>query len=45
MGDENDSLIAVERGEVVVTFLLEGGIADGEDFVKEKDVAFGANGN
>lgn len=45
MSHENNGLIAVERSEVVVTFLLEGGIANGKDFVEEEDVAFGANGN
>ena len=45
MGDENDGLLAVEAGEVLVALLLEGGVADGEDFVKNEDVALGADGN
>ena len=45
MGDENDGLFAVEAGEVLVALLLEGGVADGEDFVEDEDVALGADGN
>ena len=38
MGNENDGLLAVEAGEVLVALLLEGSVADGEDFVKNKDI-------
>ena len=45
VGDENDGLVAVETGEIVVTFFLEFGVADGENFVENKDVALGADGD
>ncbi len=45
MGDENDGLIAVKGFKIVVALLLEGGVADGEDFVEKENVAFGADGD
>ena len=46
MRDEDDGLVGrFELFEIVGAFLLEGGIADGEDFVEEKNVAVGANGD
>lgn len=45
MGDEDDGLLAVERGEIIITFLLEGSVTNGEDFVKDEDVALGADSN
>ena len=43
MCDEDDSLFAFNGGEIVGAFLLEGGVANGENFIKEENVAFGAN--
>ena len=45
MGDEDDSLVAVERLEIVVTFLLEGGVTNGENFIEDKDIPFRADSN
>ncbi len=46
MGDKDDSLVVVlEAFEILVAFLLEGGVADGEDLVEKKNVAAGADGN
>ena len=44
MGDEDDGLVAVSQtGEVIVAFFLEGGVADGKNFVEEQDVTASAN--
>ena len=45
VSNQDDGLIAVERSKVIVAFLLEGSVSDGENFVEEKDVAFGTDGN
>jgi len=45
VGDEDDGLVALEGSEIFVTLLLEGGVADGEDFVEQENIAFGANGD
>lgn len=45
VGDEDDGLVAMEAGEIIVTFSLEFGVADGENFVENKDVALGADGD
>ena len=33
VSDENDGLVAFDGVEIVGTFLLKGGVTDGEDFV------------
>ena len=46
MGDEDDGLVVfLEVFKVFFTFLLEGGVTDGEDFVEKEDVAAGADGD
>ena len=46
MGDKNNGLFVVFKiNKVIVAFLLEGGVADGEDFIEEQDVTAGANGD
>ena len=45
MSDEDDGLLAFDGSEIIGTFLLESGVADGEDFVEKEDVALGADSN
>ncbi len=45
VGDENDSLLAFDSLEIIITFLLEGSVTDSEDLIEKQDVTFGANGN
>lgn len=45
VGDENDGLVAVEAGEIVVTFFLEFGVADGENFVEDEDITARTDSN
>lgn len=45
MGDEDDSLVAMKAGEIIITFSLESSIADSENFVENEDIAAGADSN
>lgn len=43
VSDEDDGLLTVEGGEIIITFFLEGGVADGKDFIEDEDIAFGTD--
>lgn len=44
MSDKDYSLVIIfEACKIVGAFLLEGGITDGEDFIKEQNIAASAN--
>lgn len=46
VSDEDDSLLFfVKFRKIIVTFLLKGGVADSKDFVEDKDVTFGTDGD
>lgn len=45
MSDEDHGLLAMEASEVIVAFLLELSVADGENFIENENVALSADGD
>lgn len=38
-------MFAMERGKIIVTFFLEGSVANGENFIEDENITLGANSN